>query len=505
MRSSRKAFLRFVLRLRQFLDSPITFEQARSVLTLAQEQRTENFLQMLRRCVYANPASPYLPLLRKADCVFEDAAAAARRDGLEKLLAQLKTSGVWVGFDEFKAAQSDFNNYSLSSGCEVSTGGTSGRAARTHLDLDHLAFRACYDRLFFQMLDLDDVPLALWYPKLPAVTGVANSLRYAKLGKSPDRWFSLLPTHQLKSGRELSMATSLIVWISRFSLNPLPKPERLEMENVNGALDWILQNRRGTGRCVFQSYVSQAVRIAQAAQTRGEDLAGVLFIVGSEPLTDSKKREIQSAGARVYARYHATEIGTIGIECGCTYGSGDYHLATPSVAVISDDNTLHFTSLLSTAPKILINVQLGDAGIIEERQCGCLIGELGLSTHLSQISGIQKATGEGMTVSHRELARVIEEVLVPKYGGTSLDYQWVEREDARSLTRLCLRISPDRGAINETELIESVLVRLRRGDAGLPLAAELWRRADTIQVINERPQPTTMGKIMAVVRDGPRK
>jgi hypothetical protein len=186
----------------------------------------------------------------------------------------------------------------------------------------------------------------------------------------------------------------------------LPKPERLDMENVNAALDWILQNRQRTGRCVFQSDVSQAVRVTQAARTRIADLAGVLFIVGSEPLTESKHREIPSAGARVYARYHATEIGTLGIECGCSCGIGDYHLATPRVAVVSDNDRFHFTSLLFTAPKMLINVQLGDTGVIEERECRCLIGGLGLYTRLRQVSSARQATGEGMTVSFRDLTRI---------------------------------------------------------------------------------------------------
>jgi hypothetical protein len=413
----------------------------------------------------------------------------------------LKAAGVWVSFDEFKSAHQDFNNYAISSACEVSSGGSSGRTARSHLDLDYLAMRACYDHIFFRMLDLYDVPIALWYPKLPAVTGVSNSIRYTKIGQTPDRWFVLLPTERIKSGRALSLATDLIVWASRLSRRPLPKPVLLEMNNVDVALDWILTNRQRTGRCVFQSYVSQAVRIAQAARARGADLTGVLFIVGAEPLTEFKHQEIRATGARVYARYFASEIGSIGVECGSPCCTGDYHLATPSIAIVPDGESLLFTALHRFAPKVLINVQLGDSGILEERDCGCPIGALGLRTHIRQVASFQLATGEGMTVGFRKLARLIEEALVPKYGGSSLDYQWVECEDARNLTRLCLRVSPDRGAINEAELVETVLAWLQRGDGGLPLAAELWRRAGTIQVVRERPQLTAVGKTTAVVRE----
>ena len=456
---------------------------------------------MLRQCVYANPASPYLPLLRRAGCAYEDIADGVRRAGLEKFLARLKTAGVWVSFDEFKSAQQDFNNYALSATCEVSSGGSSGQTARSHLDLDCLEFRSYYDHFFFKMLDLYRVPLGLWYPKLPAVTGVGNCLRYAKLGKPVDRWFSLIATNQVKSGRELSYATDLMVWASRLSRHPLPTPELLEMDKFNTALDWILQQREKTGRCAFQRYLSQVIRIAQAAKARETDLSSVVFIVGAEPLTENRHREIEAVGARVSSRYFASEIGTIALECGCPSEIGDYHVATPSVAVVTDGPSLLFTSLLRSTPKVLINVQLGDSGSLEDRDCGCLTGELGLRTHVRQVGSFRRAKSEGMTVPYRDLARLIEEALLPRFGGSSLDYQWVEREDARGLTRLCLRVHPDRGAISETEMAETILAWLRRGGAGLPLAAELWRKADTIQIVRERPQQTALGKTVAVVRN----
>jgi hypothetical protein len=227
----------------------------------------------------------------------------------------------------------------------------------------------------------------------------------------------------------------------------------------------------------------------------------VLFVVGSEPLTLSKHREIESSGARVYARYFATELGTVGIGCGSPCEIGDYHLATPSVAAIADAGSLLYTSLLDSAPKILINVELGDSGILENRLCGCLAGALGLTTHLRQVSSFERATSEGMTVGFRELERVIEDALVPSYGGTALDYQWVEREDGSRLTRLLLRVSPERGEIETPALVATVLDSLRQGNAGLSLAVELWQRAGTIQVVRERPRATRMGKTVAVLRE----
>ena len=41
-----------------------------------------------------------------------------------------------------------------------------------------------------------------------------------------------------------------------------------------------------------------------------------------------------------------------------------------------------------------------------------------------------------------DLIRLIEEVLPARFGGAPTDYQFVEREDARGLPKVDLRVSP---------------------------------------------------------------
>jgi len=138
---------------------------------------------------------------------------------------------------------------------------------------------------------------------------------------------------------------------------------------------------------------------------------------------------------------------------------------------------------------------LGDRALADTYPCGCLWEELGLTTHLRQVGSLHRATGEGMTVDRRELLRVVEEVLPALYGGSSVDYQWVEDEDERSFTRLWLRIDPRLGEMDEARVVETILAELRRVGGGA-LAAEMWRQAGTIRILREPPRATSTGKTL---------
>ena len=63
------------------------------------------------------------------------------------------------------------------------------------------------------------------------------------------------------------------------------------------------------------------------------------------------------------------------------------------------------TSLLPATPKIMLNVQLDDYGLIEERHCGCPLESFGYTTHLRQIRSYSKLTGAGVTLIGTEMVR----------------------------------------------------------------------------------------------------
>ena len=516
------AYARFIGHLPGYLRNPVTPAQARGAIRDRLNRRNENFLGLVRESVFENPASPYAPLLRKAGCQYGDLVKGVEEEGVEGTLQRLLDAGVRVSLDEFKGRKPmeredgafpvepcrDFDNPCVTGSFGVSTGGTSGRSARTRFDLDFLAARTCYDRVMLDMLDLEQAPIALWYPALPASTGIANVLRYAKAGYVPDRWFNMLVDSRLRAGLETRLATNTIVRLGRWIGCPLPRPEPLPLDRVDRIVEQLIAWLKERGRCVFQSYVSQAVRVARACRERYSDLSGLVTIVGSEPLTVVRRREIEKTGASVYHRYAATEAGTIAMACGNPSESDDVHLMSDMVAAIQPGDTgsneagpLFLSSIHKVMPKIMINVQLDDSATVHQRACGCEFEKLGFHTHLSMVRSHERFTAQGMAIHSSLLERAVDEVLAPKYGGTPLDYQWVEVEDERGRTGLKLRISPGLGTLDEERIIRDVLEELGRGDEGERMMSEIWQQSRAISVIREDPRPTQRGKFVPMLKE----
>jgi hypothetical protein len=155
-----------------------------------------------------------------------------------------------------------------------------------------------------------------------------------------------------------------------------------------------------------------------------------------------------------------------------------------------------FTSLLPSAPKVLLNVESGDYGIVERRDCGCGLAALGLRDHISEIRSFEKLSGEGMTFVQTDLLRVVEEVLPARFGGTSADYQVLEEEGQDGILRLLLIVSPDIGPLDEEAVRQNFLEELGRGGGLSRFGAAMWQRAGTVRVRRQRPVATKVGKIL---------
>jgi hypothetical protein len=159
-------------------------------------------------------------------------------------------------------------------------------------------------------------------------------------------------------------------------------------------------------------------------------------------------------------------------------------------------DALLITSLSLTAPKIVLNTEPGDYARLEERDCGCLLGTLGLRTHLSEIRSFEKLTGEGVTFARSALQQILEEVLPARFGGASLDYQLVEEETSASAIRLVLQVSPSVGEIDDAALRTALLDELGRGSTVDRYQAGIWRNAGTIEIRREVPLATRAGKVL---------
>jgi phenylacetate-coenzyme A ligase PaaK-like adenylate-forming protein len=234
----------------------------------------------------------------------------------------------------------------------------------------------------------------------------------------------------------------------------------------------------------------------------------LVVVVGSEPLTKSRRSEIEEAGASIYPRYAATEMGTIAMGCGNPEEVDEHHLMSDMVGMVQKKGTpagkegpLYLTSLNQVMPKIMLNVQLGDIAAVSKRNCGCPFEEIGFTTHISRIRSYSRFTGDGMAVSRCRMEQLIEGLLTARYGGSSIDYQLVEIENRDGQTELKLRISPEVGEIDEESLARDVLIALRNSGEGEQLMAAVWQETGMFSVVREFPQPTSRGKLGPLLQE----
>jgi hypothetical protein len=260
------------------------------------------------------------------------------------------------------------------------------------------------------------------------------------------------------------------------------------------------------GACTIHSSVSRIMRIAVAAQANGIDLTGTVLRGGGEPPTPAKVSQITRTGASFRSSYAFSEVGTVGSSCLNSDEPNDQHFMEDHLAMIQASRTVPgfsievpafcYTSLLASAPKLLLNVESDDYGIVDQRSCGCAWERLGFRTHLREIRSFRKLTGEGVTLVGSDMERLLDEVLPARYGGTALDYQFAEEEDAAGFTRLTLRVAPHVSLPDEGEVVEFVLRALDDAGGGAAVAQSIWRSAGTLRIRREQPAMTARGKLL---------
>lgn len=504
-----------VLGLKDYLGDTISFEESKEIIRKRMESREELFLNLLKKGIYENARSPYLKLLKLVGIEFDDVKSMVLRVGIEETLRNLKEEGVYLKHEEFKCTkkvtrrgkelgfhEKDFDNPHLSAYYEVESGATRSAGTRTMVDLDFLQSIATYDSIAFNLFDAMNYPLALWTPILPSNLGISCLFRFAKIGKVPNKWFSQTKKGFIETSLVNKLGTASLVYLGRFLGPNFPKPEHVDLRDSYKVADWAAQMVKQLSSCSVYTYVSSAVRVCKAAKEKGFEIGGTKFFVGAEPITSSKRREIESSGAYCIPKYGFTEGGTVGYGCSNPSSPDDIHLFKDSIAVIqhrrkiefsdTDVNAFLFTSLLPSAPKILLNVESDDYGILEERDCNCEFEKLGFTEHLHYIRSFGKLTSEGMTFVGTDLIRIIEEILPHEFGGSSIDYQLLEEESGNGLTQLSILVSPQVGKINQRDLVEKFLTELSKKKR---ICTELWSRANTIQVKRINPIPTKRGKV----------
>ncbi|MGQ0641942.1 MAG: hypothetical protein ACT4P6_14425 [Gemmatimonadaceae bacterium] len=508
----------FLRGLPAFLRQRLNVDDARAIIQRRLAERESNFLATVERSVFHNTVSPYRKLMNVAGCTADDVRRLVTNDGIEGALLALRESGVYVSFEEFKGTQpirrgsqqvavrpEDFDNPRVRSYHAVATGGSTGGGRRVLMDLEHLTSRLPTILLSDVYHGLFGIPTVFWF-EIPPGNGMDSVLQRVPVQNIPERWFSPIRGGRDGAGWRFRLATAAAVTVARATGARIPRAEYLPLSQAHVIAEWAREALRRRGACGIRAHVSKALRVCIAAREAGIDLTGTVFVIGGEPPTPAKVAEITRTGARFYSNYYFTEGGPVGSSCTTSEHSNDQHFHADHLALIQVSRqvpgfdvsvpSFHFTTLLPTAPKVLLNVESDDFGIVERHHCGCPYEALGLTTHIKDIRSFRKLTGEGVTLIGSDMVEILETELPARFGGSSLDYQLVEEEDERGFTRLTLLVHPRVTLPDESAPIEAILNALARRGGAADMSRGVWSQAGSFRVRREAPGYTARGKFL---------
>ena len=417
---------RVLARLPGFLRARLTLDEARAIVRDRLAHREERFLSFMDSAVLGQPSSPYRRLLAEAGCERGDLAALVRSEGVEGALGALRRDGVYLSVDEFKqrapvvrgSTRFDVdpaglvNPRSVVHGVSESSG---SRGPRTAVPID-LAF--IRDHAVNTILGLDAHGGAQWthaHYGVPGGTAVTNPLELAVAGTPPARWFTPVDPAAPGLHRRYRLGSVALRVGARLGGSRLPPPVVAPLDDPLPVARWMSDVLAGGRVPHVWTFASSAVATARSAAEHGIDLTGARFTGGGEPTTGPRLASVRAAGAVLIPRYGTTETDILAYGCPHAVEPDDQHLFHDRHAVVVVERpvpgALLVTSLLSTAPIVLLNVSLGDRAELGARSCGCALEELGWHTHIHTVRSFEKLTAGGITFIDTDVVRVLEDVL----------------------------------------------------------------------------------------------
>ena len=485
-------------------------------------ERESNFLDLAHRIVFSNPAHPYRKMFQIAGCEEADLAGSVAQKGIEATLESLRLAGVWLSHDEFKGKREiirsgrhipstgmSFRNPLVRGLAESSSSGSRSKGTLTRQVPEFSAYRDVYYALAAREFGLETRAEIQVRDILPAFTGIGSCLRASRLGKPVERWFTV-PGSLRQAGHYRSATQVMVVLANLFGAS-VPSPAHLPANDFSPVAEWIAR-RRGEGvAAVVHGSASAGVRIASAAVERKLDIRGTIFFTGGEALTGAKREAIEAAGCRAVVVYWIHEIGPVGFACRQMHGNSVHHFHDASAAIQytrrpplaeQEVSSLLFTTLLTQAPRFLINAEMDDAGVLRPVRCQCAFSRAGFTTGVHDIFSYGKLTGQGMTLVGTDILTILEERLPMRLGGRPGDYQLVEQECSAQETQKCsaqtqitLRVSPRAGPLS-AECVRNCFLEEIRGFNGGAVASRVWEHAAGVQVLLEEPYVTGSGKVL---------
>jgi len=479
--------------------------------------RGANFLKMTQ-AILASPSHPYAQLFQGAGCTYADLEAEIGRNGLEATLDRLLAEGVYLTLDEFRcnteivrggrhirATMADWDNAAGKGPLQNFSSGSSGaKSLKTNSSLEYVKFGSAGGRILLdEFQNVRRVAITMM-PILPGSHGLGGCLVGAKLGYPSERWFALGGGSKFKNAHYKAMTAAIVARLRLEGAN-VPYPTYLDPDDFSPVAEFVAKRKREGMSSAIMGMVSSITRVAAAAIDGGFDIRGTYALVTGESLTDAKRDLIERSGIEPYPMYATSEFGGIGIPCRQMRTGNCVHVTLPSLALVSrrqeswndeEVDSLHITNLLSFAPRMLINVEIGDTGVIEPATCDCEFSRLGYSLQVRDMAAITKFRGQGYTLRAPELIRLLEEGLAQQFGGRPGDYQLLEVE-GKAQTEMVLRIHP-RIAVTSSEKVLEYFLAQCRSTYGGSLTILHWTESNCVRVEVKPPILAASGKFRAI-------
>jgi hypothetical protein len=504
--------------LRTFLREPLAEEEPLERVRVRLAGRDDAFLRILADGVFENPRSAYRALFSHAGIEHGDVVRLVRDEGLEGALGRLFAAGVRITVQELRGEQAlvrggveldsegkDFDSPLATAHYVGRTGGSRSAGTPVSVDLSRRTWHASYHALLLSAFGVGRPRSAVWFPAPPGVAGFGSVLSHAKLGHPVERWFS--QTDWRRGSPKHAVFTAATLLASRLYGNPVPWPERTPPQAAARVARWLAEARVTGVPASLITSPSSAVRVCDAAQEHALDIAGSFFRLSGEPYSAARAAAVRAAGCIGAPSYYIAEAGgAVGIPCAAPLEPDEVHVAADRIAVLQRERTvadsttvgeLFLTVLDPLSPKVLINLESDDFGVLGERPCGCLLEEVGLSLHLHSIRARDKLTSEGMTFLGSDVITLLEQVLPSRFGGGATDYQLVE-EEQNGVARVAIVVSPRVGELVEPEVVNHVVSYLRSRGRAQQLMVDVWEQTGTLRVERREPYGTLGAKTPSV-------
>jgi hypothetical protein len=494
----------------------VSSEAARAVLQARRETQPADFLALVRRAVFGHAPSPYRRLFALAGCAYANLERMVAQDGVESTLSRLAGAGVFLTVDELKgrrpvtrgAIAFDLDPASLANPLAAShlvsqSSGSRGPATTVSVDVRHFRDRAVNARLVLEARQGVGWRHALWV--VPGGAALSVLLQHAAIGVPIAAWFSQVDPESSALDPRYARTARALRWAGRVAGVRLPRPVWATLDRPEAVGAWMRRCLDAGETPHLVTFPSSAVALCQAARAAGLDLAGSRMSIGGEPVTPARLAAIRAAGVAALPHYGSMEAGRIGEGCLEPAAPDEMHVfddlhavvpAGPLPGALLPPGALLVSSLRPTAPLVLLNVSLGDEGVLTRRRCGCALENLGWTTHLHAVRSFEKLTAGGMTLLDTDAVAALEEMLPARFGGTAADYQLVEEEDASGRPGLVLLVSPRVGPVDRDAVATAFLDRVGASAGAARVAALLWRDAGVLRVEVRAPIGERSGKVL---------